>query len=136
MSLNKELIFVNEDKLNFGNFELDKKAKKEDFEFRGDLYKIKTFKDITKLEKNGLFLYESEPGSRVSDFILNDLGLSFSVEGYKDLQISLDLEENKEYATYINDQFIGDIKTNLSGKLVIFVNLNDKNYANVRLIRK
>ena len=74
MSLNKELIFVNEDKLNFGNFELDKKAKKEDFEFRGDLYKIKTFKDITKLEKNGLFLYESEPGSRVSDFILNKLG--------------------------------------------------------------
>lgn len=136
MSLNKELIFVNEDKLNFGNFELDKKAKKEDFEFRGDLYKIKTFKDITKLEKNGLFLYESEPGSRVSDFILNDLGLSFSVEGYKDLQISLDLEENKEYATYINEQFIGDIKTNLSGKLVIFVNLNDKKYANVRLIRK
>ena len=38
--------------LSFGNFDFDTKQKKSDFEYEGDMYKIKTFKEITKLEKN------------------------------------------------------------------------------------
>ena len=57
MSLAKELIFVENGKLNFGDYDLKEKSKKEDFEFNGDLYKVKTFKEITKLEKNGLLVY-------------------------------------------------------------------------------
>lgn len=34
----------------------------------GDLYKVKTFKEITKLERNGMFVYESVPGTAVTDF--------------------------------------------------------------------
>ena len=30
---------------------------------QGDLYKVKTFKEITKLERNGMFVYESVPGT-------------------------------------------------------------------------
>ena len=41
--------------ISFGNHELAAKAKLEDYEHSGDRYKVKTFQEITKLEKNGLF---------------------------------------------------------------------------------
>lgn len=37
--------------LSFGNYSLAAKSKVEDFEHEGDLYKVKTFKEITKLEE-------------------------------------------------------------------------------------
>ena len=39
--------------LSFGNYSLPKKSKVSDFEHNGDLYKVKTHKEVTKLEKNG-----------------------------------------------------------------------------------
>ena len=45
--------------LSFGNFDFDTKQKKSDFEYEGDLYKIKTFKEITKLELS--LIHISEP---------------------------------------------------------------------------
>ena len=57
MAVIKELIRKESDgRLSFGNYELPSKAKVEDFPFEGDLLKVKTFNEITKLEKNGLFL--------------------------------------------------------------------------------
>ena len=51
MSVVKELIRTEADGgISFGDYELAAKAKKSDFEHRGDLYKVKTFKEITKLE--------------------------------------------------------------------------------------
>ena len=38
--------------LSFGNYSLAAKSKVEDFEHEGDLYKVKTFKEITNLERN------------------------------------------------------------------------------------
>ena len=68
MSVVKELIRTEADGgISFGDYELAAKAKKSDFEHRGDLYKVKTFKEITKLERNGLFVYESVPGTAVTD---------------------------------------------------------------------
>ena len=52
--------------LSFGNHTLAEKAKKEDFEHGGDLYKVKTYATMTKLEKNGMFVYESVPGTSVN----------------------------------------------------------------------
>ena len=43
--------------LSFGNYLLQTKTKKSDFEYEGDLYKVKTFQEITKLEKNGIFVF-------------------------------------------------------------------------------
>ena len=47
MSVVKELIRTEADGgISFGDYELAAKAKKSDFEHRGDLYKVKTFKEI------------------------------------------------------------------------------------------
>mgnify|MGYP004440747091 CR=1 FL=1 len=67
MSVVSELIRTEADgTISFGNYELPAKSKKSDFEHDGDLYKVKTFKEITKLERNGMFVYESVPGTAVS----------------------------------------------------------------------
>ena len=58
MSVVAELILTeNDGSLSFGNYELSAKAKLDNYEVAGDLYKVKTYCDITKLEKNGMFLY-------------------------------------------------------------------------------
>ena len=136
MSITNEIIFVENGKLNFGDYILEEKSKKEDFAFNGDLYKVKTFKGITKLERNGLFAYESEPGSKVREFQTTINGLSFIVESYEDLQITLGVEEEKEYEVFIDGRKIGTMKTNISGKLVLFIEFEDKNSAKVEIIRK
>ena len=46
--------------ISFGNYLLDSKKKVLDFEVEGDLYKVKTFKEITKLEKNGVKKLEED----------------------------------------------------------------------------
>ena len=68
MSVVNELINAQGESLEFGNYELGAKTKKDGFEFQGDIYKIKTFNEITKLEKNGMFVYESVPGTAVHGF--------------------------------------------------------------------
>ena len=47
--------------ISFGNHLMDEKKKVLDFEVSGDLYKIKTFKEITKLEKNGKCCWKQFP---------------------------------------------------------------------------
>ena len=80
-----ELIYVQDNgKLAFGDNTLDAKAKKDGFEFGGDLYKVKTFKEITKLERNGMFVYESVPGTIVTDFSASEKEISFTAEGTTD----------------------------------------------------
>lgn len=61
MAIVEELIRKSNEGIDFGNYKLGSKAKLEGFSFEGDVYKIKTFKEITKLERNGLFAYESVP---------------------------------------------------------------------------
>ena len=69
MTAVKELLRANEDgTISFGDYTLPSKTKKEGFEFEGDIYKVKTFSEITKLEKNGMFVYESVPGGKRSIF--------------------------------------------------------------------
>lgn len=47
-----ELIRVeNDNALSFGNYLMDNKRKIQDFEVEGDLYKVKTYSAMTKLEK-------------------------------------------------------------------------------------
>ena len=59
MPVVSELIRIEDDgTISFGNYMLAAKSKLQDFEFQGDLYKVKTFGEITKLERNGMFVYE------------------------------------------------------------------------------
>lgn len=119
-----ELIRTESDgSLSFGNHLLSTKAKKEDFENGGDLYKVKTYCEITKLERNGMFVYESVPGTSVEHFREDENGISFSVEGNEDAQLTLGLEDESEYDMKVNGQDAGRVCTNLGGKLSISVEL-------------
>lgn len=110
-------------KLAFGDYSLTEKQKKEDFPHCGDLYKIKTYNTMTKLEKNGLFLFESVPGTNISDFEENGKGMFFKVECDKDAQITVGLAENTEYDIAIDGKSIGKITSNASGKVSFGVEL-------------
>ena len=78
------------------------KIKNLDFEHDGDLYKVKTYNKITKLEKNGMFVYESVPGTAVFHLRQDENELSFDVTGEDTVQITLELEAEKEYQIYKN----------------------------------
>ncbi len=119
--------------LSFGNYKLDTKTKKDGFKYNGDLYKIKTFSEITKLEKNGMFVYESVPGTAVHNFRATDREVAFEVEGTTDSQITLELEAEKEYKIHIDDVYAGKMKTNLGGKLNISVELEENKQIGVRI---
>ena len=109
--------------LSFGNFALATKTKKDGFQYQGDSYKIKTFREIMKLERNGMFVYESVPGTVVHDFRATDKAVNFVVEGEEDSQITLELEAEKEYKIHIDKVYVGKMKTNLGGKLNLSVEL-------------
>ncbi len=109
--------------LSFGNYELNTKTKKDGFNYNGDIYKIKTFNEITKLEKNGMFVYESVPGTAVHDFRATDKAVNLVVEGVSDAQVTLELEAEKEYKIHIDKVYAGKMKTNLGGKLNLSVEL-------------
>lgn len=136
MTVIKELIRKESDgTLSFGNFEFDTKQKKSDFEFEGDLYKVKTFKEITKLEKNGMFVYESVPGTVVTKLKVTDDETSFFVEGITDTSITLELEPETEYAVYVDDAKIGDMKTNLGGKLPLSLEMDAGQTSAIRVVK-
>lgn len=121
--------------ISFGNHKLGAKAKLEDFEHNGDLYKVKTFRTMTKLEKNGMFAYESVPGTSVLHFDESRDGVTFVVEGEEDAQITIGLAEDTEYDVVIDGKSIGKMKTNLSGKLNISVELAGAGEVKVSIIK-
>ena len=131
-----ELIRTESDgSLSFGNHRLSAKAKKEDFENGGDLYKVKTYREITKLERNGMFVYESVPGTSVGHFREDENGISFLVEGDEDAQLTLGLEDESEYGVKVNGQDAGRVCTNLGGKLSISVELAGAGEGKVEITR-
>lgn len=119
--------------ISFGNYLLDTKSKLSDFEHNGDLYKVKTFKEITKLERNGMFVYESVPGTAVNNLKVTDSSVEFFVEGSEDAQITLELAPEAEYKVSINDASTAGMKTNLGGKLVLSVELGNGTNAEVKV---
>ncbi|HHX54730.1 MAG TPA: endosialidase [Clostridiales bacterium] len=134
MSIVNELIRKEEDgSISFGNYKLEEKSKVEDFEHEGDMYKVKTFRGITKLERNGSFVYESVPGTAVENFKFSDRELTFGVQGYEDTQVTLELEPDKKYKVFINDINIGKIKTNLGGKIVLNVEFTNESKSDIRI---
>ena len=137
MPVIEELIRTEEDgSISFGNYKLAQKAKKSDFEHQGDLYKVKTCREITKLERNDMFVYESVPGSAAVHFKVFDEGVEFFVEGDQDAQITVQMENDSEYEVYVNDAAVGSMKTNMSGKLSVSVELEDGNAVKVSAVRR
>ena len=121
--------------ISFGNHSLLQKAKVEDYKHAGDLYKVKTYNTMTKLEKNGMFLYESVPGTSVLRFNEKAEGVEFIVEGDGDAQITVGLNDETEYEVYINGETVGKMSTGLGGKLNLSVELADAGEVTVKVVQ-
>ena len=121
--------------LSFGNYELSEKSKVEDFSFGGSVYKVKSFCEITRLEKDGFFAYESVPGTSVNGFVESDNGVEFVVSGREDAQLTVGLKADETYNVFVNGEMIGDMKTNMSGKLSISVELGDGSEVPVKITK-
>ena len=106
----------------------------QDSKFKGIV--IKQFKEITKLERNGMFVYESVPGTAVDHFNETENSVEFVVEGPEDAQITLGLEEEAEYEITINGATAGTMKTNLGGKLSLSVELEDSDAVTIKVQKK
>lgn len=133
MSVVKELLRTEADgTISFGNYELDQKAKLSDYEHSGDLYKVKTFREITKLERNGMMAYESVPGTAVEKFAADGDGVQFLVSGPEEVQITLGLEEDTQYRVFIAEEEIGTVKSNKGGKLTLSLNLSQDALTEVK----
>lgn len=122
--------------LDFGNYNLSEKTKLSDFPFNGSLYKVKTFRDMTKLEKDDCFLYESEPGTAVSSFCCSEKEISFSVEGPEDAQITVAGEADAAYTLTVDGTLADEIKTGLSGKISFGLVLEEGRAVKISLIRQ
>ncbi|WP_367568943.1 endosialidase [Lacrimispora sp.] len=137
MPVIEELIRTEEDgTISFGNYKLGTKSKLQDFEHKGDLYKVKTFYEITKLERNGMFVYESVPGTSVENFAVSNDGVDFKVESDKDAQLTIQLAEDTLYEVFVDESAVGSMRTNMSGKLSASVELNEGMPVAVKIRRR
>ena len=121
--------------ISFGDYTLPQKSKLDNVKHAGDLYKVKTFREITKLERNGMFVYESVPGTTVLHLKASENEMEFQVEGAEDAQITLELEPETEYGIKVNGVDAGQMKTNLGGKLSLSVELDANSCVPVKVTR-
>ena len=134
MSVVKELIRTEQDgTISFGNYELTKKTKLADYEFKGDLYKIKTYNEITRLEKNDNVLYESVPGTAVMGMNVDDTKVSFKMDGSGDVSVTMGMQDDTEYKVLIDGMVAGNIKTTMGGKLSFSVELTEGKEAEIEI---
>lgn len=130
MAVVNEIIRVEEDgTLSFGNYELSEKTKVNDFEVDGRFYKAKSFKEVTKLKRDGALVYESIPGTAVHHFKVTDKEVSFMTEGFATTQITLELEPESEYKLLVSDVTVGNIKSTVSGKVIFSVDCSKEAQA-------
>lgn len=136
MAIVKELIRTEDNgTLSFGDYSLDKKTKLSDYEYQSNIYKVKTFCEITRLEKNGRVAYESVPGSAVFHYIDTGKEISFEVEAKDDLQITVEVEPESEVKVLVDDMNIGRMKSNLGGKVSFSIEMEADEPVKVQIKR-
>lgn len=137
MAVINELLRVETDgTISFGDYTLDAKAKLDNFAHNGDIYKVKTYKDITKLECNDIFVYESVPGTATLNFKKEEGKVSFLVEGMEGAQITLGLEPETEYEISVDGEYVGAMSTNLGGKLSLSVEIEAEKVVSIVVNKK
>jgi hypothetical protein len=99
---------------------------KVEFEANGDVYKVRTHKDVTRLSKNTQLLIETVPGATVHNLSVGTRVTTFGIEGNGGTQITLELESDSHYTIYIDDVSIGNISTNFAGKISFGMELTEK----------
>lgn len=132
----KELLRTEENgTISFGDYSLEAKTKLADFKFEDNTYKVKTFKEITRLEKNGGVIYESVPGTAVHEYKESERQIAFIVEALDDIHITLEVEPEKEYKVYVDDTNIGKMRSSLGGKIDFSIELNEGETAKVQVVK-
>lgn len=77
----------------------------------------------------------SVPGTAVMNFKATGTGLSFKVEGSEDAQITVELEEGASYNVTIDGAFEGSMTTNMGGKIVLSVSLEEGKAVGVEVVK-
>jgi hypothetical protein len=83
-----------------------------------------------------MFVYESVPGTTVTELRYTAGGLSFSGEGPEDAQITVEGEPQSEYSIVIDGIIHDEQRTNLGGKLSFGVELANADAVKVEIIKK
>ena len=78
----------------------------------------------------------SFPVTAVVNFAVTNDGVTFSVEGDKDAQITIQLDDDTEYEVFVNDAAVGGMKTNMSGKLNLSVELSEGTVCHVKVVKR
>jgi hypothetical protein len=111
------IVLENDGTISFGDYKRDEKLKVENFEVEGNIYKVRTHKEVTRLSENGKLVLETVPGATVHSLKVGDRVTSFDIEGNGSVQVTLELENDTVYNIYIDDVEIDKLKSNLSGKV-------------------
>ena len=69
------------------------------------------------------------------NFKATDTGLSFKVEGSEDAQITVELEEGASYNVSIDGAFEGSMATNMGGKIVLSVSLEEGKTVGIEVVK-
>ncbi|MCL1924959.1 MAG: endosialidase [Defluviitaleaceae bacterium] len=119
-------MIVKDGLLSFGNHEAEKKEKVEGFKHGENIYKVSTYKEATRLEKNEELVLETVPGTTIHDFNKKDdlSYVSFGIEGFPNSTIiTVQLEEDSIYRITAGKDSLGSMKSNISGKIKFSVDL-------------
>jgi len=116
----------NESTLSFGNYIVKEKIKVNDFEFKGNIYSLRSHNKVTRLEKNGELLLEAVPGAFIQNFYLDENLCSFNIEAPSSVQLTLGLLPAVNYNKIIKEDGTKiKVETSATGKLSFSVSLND-----------
>lgn len=62
--------------------------------------------------------------------------MEFAVEGSRDAQITIQLENDTDYEVYVDGVAVGSMKTNMSGKLSVSVELEEGVSVQVKAVKR
>jgi hypothetical protein len=120
-------ISVNDDKsLNFGNHLTKEKLKVKDFDVNGHMYSVKTHNEVTRLEQNEQLLLECVPGASFWNFLMNEDELTCVAKGTGVTNFTFELAPDTVYTCYVAGKKIGEQKSNMSGKINLSAELDEK----------
>ena len=71
----------------------------------------------------------------MNGFVADENGVKFLVSGKEDAQLTVGLTADEAYNVFVNGENIGEMKTNMSGKLSISVELAEGNEVSVKITK-
>ena len=84
-----------------------------------------------------MFVYESVPGTAVEDFKASEREVIFqSIRYWRMHRLHWSWKQTAEYVVYMDDVNVGDMTTNLSGKLSVSAELDPNKEIEIKIVKK